>query len=173
MEDLTIQLGFGLMPGGRSYEVAPRPQPPHWTHAGFFYGAETSQDPTAVAGGGGLRLSARPRTPPIGRVDENDALWLVLTNPVAGAEDAFNDWYDHRHIHDALAVPGFRSARRYQVLTIAGGSQSYGYVALFGIDPVDPDAAIAEARGRAGTTLMPNPGYLAPGALTVTLRPLD
>lgn len=172
MEDLAIELGFSRVPGGCGYVLAPRAQPPHWTHADLFYGGQASRFLATAAGDGALRLSARPHNPPIGRVDESDALWLVLTSAVDGAEDAFNDWYDHRHLHDALAVPGFRSARRYRLSPIAGKAPPFGYLALFGVDPVDPDAAIAEARGRAGTALMPNPGYLAPGALTMTLRPL-
>lgn len=172
MEDISIQLGFCRIPGGCSYKVAPRPQPPRWTHADFFSSAEAPRVLVDAAGDGALSLSARLCTSPIGRVDANDALWMVLTSPVDGAEDAFNDWYDHRHIHDALAVPGFRSARRYRLLPIAGEPPPFGYLALFGVHPVDRDAAIAEARNRAGTPLMPNPGYLAPGALTLTLRPL-
>lgn len=38
---------------------------------------------------------------------------VVLSNPAAGREDEFNEWYDTVHIPELLAVPGMLSATRY------------------------------------------------------------
>ncbi|MFN8033340.1 MAG: DUF4286 family protein [Mycobacterium sp.] len=38
---------------------------------------------------------------------------VVFSNPVAGQEDEFNDWYDTVHIPELLTVPGMLSATRY------------------------------------------------------------
>lgn len=40
-------------------------------------------------------------------------LLLTLTEPPAGMEEEFNAWYDSEHIPERLAIPGFRSARRW------------------------------------------------------------
>jgi hypothetical protein len=38
---------------------------------------------------------------------------LVFTDPVAGKEDEYNQWYDKEHEPDVVAAPGFVSAQRY------------------------------------------------------------
>ena len=38
---------------------------------------------------------------------------VVFSNPVAGKEDEFNEWYDKVHIPELLTVPGMLSATRY------------------------------------------------------------
>jgi hypothetical protein len=40
-------------------------------------------------------------------------LLLTFTEPPAGMEEEFNAWYDTEHIPERLAIPGFRSARRW------------------------------------------------------------
>jgi hypothetical protein len=67
----------------------------------------------AAASGMGRTLTAGALTPSraVGSTAEMTLL-VVLTNPAAGQEDAFADWYDHVHIPRVLALPGFRSARR-------------------------------------------------------------
>jgi hypothetical protein len=42
-------------------------------------------------------------------------LYLAVANPVAGREAEFNEWYDNVHIPDLLAVPGVRSAQRFEL----------------------------------------------------------
>ena len=36
--------------------------------------------------------------------------YVVVTAPAAGQEDAYNDWYDNRHLNDVLAVEEFVAA---------------------------------------------------------------
>ena len=40
-------------------------------------------------------------------------LLLTLTEPPPAMEEEFNAWYDTEHIPERLAIPGFRSARRW------------------------------------------------------------
>jgi hypothetical protein len=40
-------------------------------------------------------------------------LYLAFANPVDGREAEFLDWYEHTHVPDLLATPGFVSARRF------------------------------------------------------------
>jgi hypothetical protein len=37
--------------------------------------------------------------------------FVVMTNPTAGKEDEFNEWYNKQHIPDVLNVPGLVSDR--------------------------------------------------------------
>ena len=53
-------------------------------------------------------------------------LLLTLTEPPPGMEEEFNAWYDSEHIPERLAIPGFRSARRW----VAGRT----YVATYELD---------------------------------------
>ena len=40
-------------------------------------------------------------------------LLLTLTEPPPAMEEEFNAWYDTEHLAERLAIPGFRSARRW------------------------------------------------------------
>lgn len=40
---------------------------------------------------------------------------MVLTNPIADADAAFNEWYDTTHIPQVLDVPGVVAAQRYVI----------------------------------------------------------
>jgi hypothetical protein len=56
-------------------------------------------------------------------------LLLTLTEPPPGMEEEFNAWYDEEHLPERLAIPGFRSARRW----VAGKT----YVATYELDSAD------------------------------------
>ena len=43
----------------------------------------------------------------------NHGLLLTMTEPPAHMEEEFNAWYDDEHMGERLAIPGFRSARRW------------------------------------------------------------
>jgi hypothetical protein len=53
-------------------------------------------------------------------------LLLTLTEPPPAIEEEFNAWYDTEHIPERLAIPGFRSARRW----VSGRS----YLATYELD---------------------------------------
>lgn len=40
-------------------------------------------------------------------------LLLTMTEPPAAMEEEFNAWYDDEHLAERLAIPGFRSAKRW------------------------------------------------------------
>jgi len=54
----------------------------------------------------------------------NRGLLLTLTEPPAGMEEEFNAWYDSEHMGERLAIPGFRSARRW-VADVPPGKGKY------------------------------------------------
>jgi len=43
----------------------------------------------------------------------NRGLLLTMTEPPAEMEEELNAWYDTEHMAERLAIPGFRSARRW------------------------------------------------------------
>lgn len=54
----------------------------------------------------------------------NRGLLLTMTEPPAAMEEEFNAWYDEEHMAERLAIPGFRSARRW-VADVAPGEGKY------------------------------------------------
>ncbi|MBT5195713.1 MAG: hypothetical protein HOM07_25485, partial [Rhodospirillaceae bacterium] len=45
----------------------------------------------------------------------SENILVVLTNPVAGKEDEFNDWYSNIHIQEICQLSGFKSAQRFKL----------------------------------------------------------
>jgi len=54
----------------------------------------------------------------------NRGLLLTMTEPPAAMEEEFNAWYDTEHLAERLAIPGFRSTRRW-VADVAPGEGKY------------------------------------------------
>jgi|SRR5271166_5045196 len=80
--------------------------------------------------------------------------FLALTNPVAGKEAEFNEWYDKHHVPDVVNVPGFVSGQRFRLADSQFGaedSKAYKYLALYEIETDDIAATIKELRARGGT----------------------
>lgn len=83
---------------------------------------------------------------------------LVLTNAVEGRDDEFNQWYDHRHIPDALDVPGYLAAQRFRLADIqmpGAPERRWRYLAMFDMETDDLSATMSESMSRAGTERMP------------------
>jgi hypothetical protein len=86
-----------------------------------------------------------------------DRLMLFFSNPVAGQDDAFNEWYDSHHVADLLAVPGIVAGQRYDLapMTIPDdhGLQAelppptHRYLAVYELDR-DPDDVIKNCLDR-------------------------
>ncbi len=80
--------------------------------------------------------------------------FLALTNPVAGKEAEFNEWYDKHHVPDVINVPGFISGQRFRLADSQFGGESskaFKYLALYEIETDDVAATIKELRARGGT----------------------
>jgi len=79
--------------------------------------------------------------------------FVVMTNPVAGKEAEFNDWYNRNHIPDVLNVPGFVCAQRFRLADVQMGgdaaSRPYKYLAIYEIETDDLEGALKELRSRA------------------------
>ena len=59
-------------------------------------------------------------------------LLLTMTEPPAEMEEEFNAWYDTEHLPERLAIPGFRSARRW--VNPQAGPGTGKYLATYELD---------------------------------------
>jgi hypothetical protein len=71
-------------------------------------------------------------------------LWLVLTNPVEGAEQEFNRWYDEQHVPDMLGVDGVAAVQRFQFVTSGGLPEpAQRYLAVYEVEADSPEDVMA------------------------------
>ena len=72
-------------------------------------------------------------------------VYVVLSKPVAGRDDEYNDWYTNQHLADVVAVPGFVSAQRFRPRDPSAECvQVQRYMAIYTLDTDDPESAIAQ-----------------------------
>jgi hypothetical protein len=66
-------------------------------------------------------------------------LLLVHTNPSIERDEAYNAWYDHVHIPEVLALPGFLGVQRFQVSgRLPGRSKPFQeYLAMYELETDD------------------------------------
>lgn len=79
---------------------------------------------------------------------------LVLSSPKDGCEDAYNAWYTNQHLGDVVAVPGFKSAQRFELINGMGKEHRHRYLAIYEIEADDPHAVVDDLLGRSGTAEM-------------------
>jgi hypothetical protein len=80
-------------------------------------------------------------------------LFLVLTNPIEGEDEAFNEWYDMVHVPEVLDVPGVVAAQRYDLAEVKVPENedlpaqlpppTHRYLVIYELDR-EPDAVMAE-----------------------------
>lgn len=70
---------------------------------------------------------------------------LVLSEPVAGREDEYNDWYDNVHLVEVLRVPGFVAAQRFVAGDAMPGRQGppRTYLSIYEIEADEVGTALA------------------------------
>lgn len=74
---------------------------------------------------------------------------VVMSNPVQGKEDEYNEWYNNQHLKDVLKVPGFVAAQRFKAAEANGSSPRY--MAIYEMETGNPQTVMAELERRAGT----------------------
>ena len=74
----------------------------------------------------------------------NRYVMMVLTNPVAGQDDAYNEWYDSEHVPDVVNVDGFVRGQRFRLAATGLGNvdpPSHQYLALYDLEAESAAAA--------------------------------
>lgn len=77
---------------------------------------------------------------------------VVLTNPVSGREQEYNEWYTNVHLSDVLKMPGFKSAQRF-TLAREGGSE-WKYMALYEFESEEPEKVMELLQKHVGDMTM-------------------
>jgi hypothetical protein len=64
---------------------------------------------------------------------------VVYTNPVAGQEDEYNEWYNNVHLKEVLQTPGMIAARRFSLVDGAGSGDEpqHRYLAIYELESED------------------------------------
>lgn len=77
-------------------------------------------------------------------------LLLVLSDPVEGREDEYNEWYSGQHLEETLQTPGWSAARRFVLADdqLSEHLPEHRYLALYEISADDPAEALAALRAR-------------------------
>jgi hypothetical protein len=68
----------------------------------------------------------------------------VLTNPVAGRDDAYNEWYDNEHVPDVVNAGGFVSGQRFRLAATGIGNvitPTHQYLAWYEVEADSAEAA--------------------------------
>jgi hypothetical protein len=73
---------------------------------------------------------------------------VVLTEPVPGLEDEYNEWYTGTHLDEVVATPGFISAQRFQLADDGMSLCSHSYLAIYEVEGDLEAAKAALAAGR-------------------------
>lgn len=93
----------------------------------------------------------------------NKALLVVLTHPVEGREDEYNDWYSNDHLTDVLAAAGFQAAQRYKFVPSGLSRKPHApYLAIYEVDADKREQAEKLLLETANTPAMPISDALGP-----------
>jgi hypothetical protein len=72
---------------------------------------------------------------------------LVLTEPAAGMEDGYNDYYENRHLDEVLSTAGWKSAQRFrlgaQTAPQVGEACPLPYLAIYEAQAESADEVLA------------------------------
>lgn len=76
-------------------------------------------------------------------------LLLVLSEPVPGKEDEYNDWYTGTHLGEVVNTPGFVAAQRFEfVVSKDGTPPPFSHIAIYEVEGDLFEAKEALAAGR-------------------------
>jgi hypothetical protein len=78
--------------------------------------------------------------------------FVVLTNPTAGKEAEYNEWYNKIHIPDVLNVQGMVAAQRFKLAdTQMGAAPAHRYLAIYEIETDNLQETFDDLKSRSGT----------------------
>lgn len=100
--------------------------------------------------------------------------FVVMTNPVEGREDEYNDWYTKRHLPDVLDIPGIVAAQRFTATAVQRATEPppYRYLAVYEIETDDLGQVLEELGRRSGTDKMPMSTAMAEKRMSYVYTPI-
>ena len=99
--------------------------------------------------------------------------FVVLSNPVAGHEEEYNDWYSNRHLADIVAIPGFSAAQRFVLRSTSLGEVEQKYLAIYEMDVDSLAAAQAALAVMAQTEMEVSPSLDGESIVTGLFEPCE
>lgn len=69
-------------------------------------------------------------------------LLVVLTEPVEGREEEYNDYYEHLHLDEVLATTPLVSAQRFRLTDEQGLKCPLPYLAIYEVEADDPTSLL-------------------------------
>lgn len=80
---------------------------------------------------------------------------LVFSEPFAGRDAEFDEWYTGRHLDDICALPGFTTAQRFTLNSVSMGASLNKYLAIYDMETDDPDWVVENMFAARDTPAMP------------------
>lgn len=82
-----------------------------------------------------------------------NVILMALMNAAPGQDEAFNRWYEERHLADVLSIDGMIRATRYRVAGAvhAEGSAPWAYLTIYEVEAAAAASAAQELGRRRGT----------------------
>jgi hypothetical protein len=101
-------------------------------------------------------------------------MFVVYTNPVAGQDIEYHNWYNNQHLGDVTRIPGFVGAQRFEFVPIAGTTQpTHRYLALYTVETDDLATTHETLMAAVGSSALPLSDALdRQGAAMSYFRPL-
>jgi hypothetical protein len=74
---------------------------------------------------------------------------LVMSKPLEGHEQEYNDWYQNVHLRDVVAIDGIRAAQRFRTsMSLMAGPAPFPYLAIYDIETDDLEGTLEELKRR-------------------------
>lgn len=114
------------------------------------------------------RAQQKPRAPNL-----KHYIYVVMTNPVAGKDAEFNNWYTNTHLKDVMKLPGVVSAQRFVVAPENINPAPYRYLAIYDIEISDLSIFIKAQKDAINTPAMVlNPAFDLKGVYSLYFQKL-
>lgn len=73
---------------------------------------------------------------------------LILTEPTAGNEDRYNNYYEHTHLEEVLQTTSLHSAQRFKLAGNAGETAPLPYLAVYEASGNSAEEVLADLSAR-------------------------
>ena len=98
---------------------------------------------------------------------------VVMSKPLEGREQEYNDWYQNVHLRDVVAIDGIYAAQRFRMsLSVMPGADPLPYLAIYDIETNDLEGTIEELKRRSQSGEMFISETLSPDLFTVAYEEL-
>lgn len=73
-------------------------------------------------------------------------LFMVLSEPVDGREDDYNEWYENTNLDEVINTSAVVNAQRFMIADQRGVEAPNRYLALYEVEVDDPSAPTSASR---------------------------